>query len=346
MRPVRSIYLLQWAGAACLMLGMSALYAGSFLFNYGPNGTKIEGGANNTGGGITSGNDGSRFFQDKISVDGKDYFHVVVGDPALGFALEYYTTRYSSFGSFGKFGLRPASPDSGGNERSMIGNLVFSESGIKKLPGRQFGNAKDPFGRVNYRVNADPVTNNIISITAEGVPIDQRYRVSGNGTMNPNRMTMKMKLSDAGLDIEVDKPLLERKAKITQLLNDGPLVMKYVADMRASSFSDGEKTVDIVNILRMENPDMFVPGSGDFDQSLMAQKSKETAGHYTYTPGGGWNTGNGWDVDGSRFTPGSYTYSDGESFDPLTVHWERYFSYEQNAEYCSTGYRTSSVCPQ
>jgi hypothetical protein len=133
----------------------------------------------------------------------------------------------------------------------------------------------------------------------------------------------------------------------------------FQADMRGLSYSDMTRSAPIVNTLTLSGAKSPAFGAGDFDMGL-AQRSYVTAGRYSYQPGQGWlirspdGSGgytysanpNGWDVADSVFDEGSYTYSNGTGgFNVKGVKWQTFFDYSQNADYCSTGNRTATICP-
>jgi len=327
-----------------LLAGM-VLFAGSVAmaagveFNFQPVGAPFTGGINPAGSGA-AGNDGTRFYQDTIDIDGVKYFHVVVGDPATGFAIESYVTA-ATIATGQNADHRASSPDSGGNERALIGSqaeLSLDQGAIIQIPGRQFGNAKDPLG-----VTVNP---------ASGF---KHFDLSGNGTANPNRAMLRMVVGDAQMSQEVFKPLLGRKPLISQVTVDsdsqGEMVGQFIADLRGLTYSDMKTAAPLFNRLSILSPDFAVSGIADFDMSH-SQRSNVTAGRYTFTPGAGWSAPTdpdgqfNWDVDGSTFDEGSYTYSDGAGFNLEGINWGKFFDYDQNAVACSTGYRQQSVCPQ
>lgn len=304
----------------------------TFDFNSNPDAIAFIGGNYPSGGGL-NGNDGTRLIQEKVSIGGTDYMHLVIGQTSSGFVQESYITALLAT----PFGGRPFSPDSGGNERALIGDqatLDLSGSNIKLQPGRLFGNAKDPFG-----VTVDP---------ASGF---SPYDLSGNGTGNPTRATLRTVVSDGEMSMEVFKPMLERKPLVTQEINDGEISVDYQSDTRAIGYSDLNRAGTVSNRTSVNAPDMPSAGAADFDMS-MTQRSLVTAGQYSYSAGAGWSApsdpsgSGGWDVDGSTFDEGTYTYVDGNGFDVYAVDWSGFFNYSQNAAKCNTGHRVYQVCPQ
>jgi len=307
--------------------------AADFQFNFNSHGGIVPGGSN-VQGSFADGNDGTRFFQDVVDINGVSYFHVVVGDPATGFAMESYTTK-STGGLGSSSSTRPGSPDSGGNERALIGEFGTNQSQISSWAGRQFGNAKDPLGTILFTSPTDPGTP---------LPVDQRFNLSGNGTMNPSRMVMKMVLSGDGMSLEFDKPILARKPKISQSLSSENMSMQNVIDMRGLKYDEMDEAAPMSLVLNLNEPDLPVAGAANFDLQQMGQKTEVNAGRYIFTPGAGWNSFFGWDSTASSFDEGTYTYADG-NFDVLLTEWDKFFDNSQNAAACSSGYRQYSVCP-
>lgn len=293
--------------------------------------------------GTTAGfNDGSRFIQEKVYIGGVNYFHVVVGDPATNFALEsYIATENTVSSTVRNAGASPRgfSPYSGGNERAYqdlnVDGANLANNGI-------FGNSRDPLG-----------------VTVSAASGFKSYDLSGTGTADPRRVALRMLVSDADVTVEVLKPLLDRKPLITQTTSDSEMSALFQADMRGLSYSDTARAAPITNYLTLSGAKSPTNSAGDFDMS-QSQHSFVTAGRYSYQPGQGWlirtpdglggftysaNT-SGWDVANSVFDEGSYTYTNGTGgFNVSGVKWQSFFDYDQNAGYCATGNRVSTVCP-
>lgn len=323
----------------------AAAQAGEFQFNFDPNssGTALIGGVNVTNG-TFAGNDGTRFYQEAIDVDGVTYIHVVVGDPALGFSQESYTAStiqdlYADPWRATAFG-RPYSLHSGGNERRLIGDFPTNQDTIV---ARRFGNASSPFGATYFPSAEDQKNGNAVPLE-----VDERYRVSGVGTMDPTRMVLRLQVTDGDMSQEVFKPFLDRKPRISQTVADDTLSSEFVADMRGLTYRDINRAAPVINKMAINDPDMPGGGAGaSFDMSV-AEKSYVTAGRYIFSRTGrfsevtdpetgavttltkyGWQKGGGWDESGSVFNPGVYTYAD-DGFDPLSIDWTRYFDPAQN----------------
>lgn len=324
-RVLRTIPLWR-GGVAGLVLGLlaSVVSADGFVLNFEAHGNPAVGSPIPLGQtfGDSGGNDGTGFIQDIITIDGQQYFHVVIEDPNSDFRQESYTASVVQNWA-DRVGVRSFSPFAGGNERSIIGNndvVDTSQNKVKNWPKIRFGNAKDPFG---YKVYSSPQDK-----AGTVLPVDQRYRLSGNGTMDPSRVVMLMQMSDANVAVEYYKPALSRKPRISQTLTEGGVSARFVADMRGLDYQTLNQAAPVVNTFSLQDPDLPTPGAADFEMEL-SQKPHVTAGQYTFSPGS-WNTAGGWDVPDSFFTPGTYTYSEGAGFDVLNVDWTRFFDPLQN----------------
>ena len=261
-----------------------------------------------------------------VNIGGVNYFHTLVGDPATGFAIESYTraaglnTGNTIGNSGGAF-----SPDGGGNERSVIGATVATDN--------------------TFLQNSLNMSNPLAVDNQGGF---NNYQVSGTGSMNPNFTVFRMVLTDptpgGGMSMEVYKPFLDKKPRISQTIEDGGMSSVFVADERALSYSDSSTPAPVINNLVINDPGLPSAGAADFEMAL-AQIPDVTAGRFTYTPGTGWgpNATNptqdptlGWDQANSSFGQGTYNYVGGQGFDPLTFDWSTVFNYGDNAISCGS----------
>ena len=264
-----------------------------------------------------NGVDGTAFSQEVVNVNGVDYWRNVVGDPSSGFAMEYYT-RFGRNTSIAGESTIPFGLDGGGHEEAYNGAICSIGQSLSS--GNSCGNSEDPLGALH----------------------DNTY--TGTGTQFPDRMVFRMVLSGGGVDMEIYKPLLDGKARITQSVNDGTLNEVFVADMRGVSFSDKNTPIPIVINQTLDDPKLPEAGAADFSMN-MADQSQVSAGRYTFTPGAGWNTSIGWNKAGSWFDKGVYDYADGSGFDSYNFDWASVFDYSQNATECNTGGRRNAQCP-
>ena len=314
---------------AMLSLNATVSYAAGFATNFQP--TYSNWSSGNTLGycgfnicpsGHDSGNgDPTPFEESFVVVNGVRYIHVLVGDPASGFASESYT-RWGAGPNTTDPTIIPDlggvfSPDGGGNETTVIGNV----------PG----------------FNGTTGLNYLHDNLNMGNPLADSH-ISGTGANAPTNTVFRMVLScvgttacpvDAGnIAMEVSKPFLDKKPRISQTVESGSMTAVFVTDMRALSYSDISTPAPIVNNVVIDDPGIPGTGAGDFEMA-MAQATNITSGRFTYTPGSGWNTANGWIVNGSSFGQGTYSYIESTGFQPTTFDYKTVFDYAQNATACS-----------
>lgn len=248
-----------------------------------------------------------------VTIGGVQYFHTIVGDPATGFAIESYTRASPGSNPFSGASISSSgghfSQDGGGNQRAVIGDA----------------------GTPNTLLQDSLNMSNALG----------DYRVSGTGSMDPSFTVFRMVMTDpaGGMSMEVYKPFLDKKPRISQTVQDGSMTSVFVADERALSYSDSSTAAPVVNNLVINDPNLPSSGAADFEMAL-AQAPDVTAGRFTYTRGTGWtNSLNdptlGWDAPGSTFGQGTYYYVDGQGFDPLNFNWASVFNYSDNAVACS-----------
>ncbi len=262
-----------------------------------------------------------------VSINGVVYFHTLVGNPASGFAIESYT-RAAGYAIDPTTGLiadtgGAFSPDGGGNERAAM------------TPADQSG-----------AVNATPPTF-LQNATNSGNPLGI-YDISGTGSQDPTKTVFRMVLSDAagGMSMEVYKPFLDKKPRISQTVTDATMTSVFVTDQTALSYNDSSTAAPVVNNVVVNDPQLPSTGSADFEMAL-AQAPDVTSGRFIYTAGSGWvDPVNGWDkavnpttglVDptASSFGEGTYSYVDGAGFDPLNFDWSTVFDPTQNVSNCN-----------
>lgn len=244
------------------------------------------------------------------SINGIDYFHVIVGDPASGFAEESYTRYGAGFGSAVIQGSY--SPDGGGMETAFI-------SGWPGSPNTGAGN--------QWVVDSGNIGNPLASV-----------HVSGNGSQDPTKSVFRMIMTSAkgDMSLDVSKPFLDKKPIISQTVQSGNMTSVFVADMRGLSYSEMNNSAPVINTLVIQDP--TIPGNGAANFNMAdAPQSTVTAGRFTFTPGAGWNTaaGVGWAADNSSFDLGTYVYAGGGGFDAYSFDWTTVFDYSQNALNCT-----------
>ena len=241
-----------------------------------------------------------------VTVGGVQYFHTLVGDPATGFAIESYTRyRAGPNAVAGEIRVGDFSPDSGGNEQSVIGGF------------------------------SDPITAAYLENNANSANPFVNVHASGSGSQDPTKVVVRMVLTsaDGTMSQEFYKPFLDKKPRITETIADGAMAATFVADMTALGYNDMNSPIKLVNNLYMYDPGLDNV-SRNFEMAL-AQDPYVTAGRYTYVPGTKWDTIYGWDSPNSTFGLGTYTYLNAETgFNPYTFAWKDIFDYYQNALSC------------
>ena len=335
---------LLFACGILMSLGATSVHAASqsatgFSTNFSPVGNKGSGSILTTDGGGCSfaqdcgspylnNGDPTAYYQETVEVGGLYYFHVIIGDPASGFAQESWTpgaegrTSNNGFTSTGTVGLQAAfNPNAAGMERdtTYVNDPTFNSTAevsnsYSTLTSYMilYGNLADPFNTVHR---------------------------SGNGGADPSNAIFHMVLISPNGDMamDVNKPFLDKKPIITQTVQDGGMSAVYVADMTKLSYSDMNTPINIINNVTFDDPSIPGNGSANFDMAN-SQQSDITAGRYTFTkgPGYGWqNAANGWDTVGSSFTLGTYSYyGTATGFDVYTTDWTSFFEYDQNAIAC------------
>lgn len=274
-------------------------------------------------------NDPTKFYYERLYLDGKRYWHIVIGDPDTDdFAQDSYIAVL---------------PDGGGGfiqsyskGRSTLGWGPQDEGNLEEFSG----NGWDPLG----------VNNSVV--------------YTGNGTGNPLKVVMRQVMGTGSLsgsgnirnwdcDLgqfcqEFLKSELGFKPKITQNYVADDIVIDFAIDMLAISYSDDTTAVTMVNTLRIidstfpaSNPQFL--SSEFFDASTQVGEADISAGKYAYTPGA--------DALGI-YNIGSYSYAGGEVANDfqLDIDWAAYYdatqnplgAYPGNAERCAN--ETHAVC--
>lgn len=263
------------------------------------------------------------------------YFHTIVGDPSSGFAIESYTP-YAGGPNIGTLvgdipgGGGAFSPSGGGNETAFMANPPVSYN--------------PPSDGVSPGSLMTSSSNMVYPLGVPGDPTLTQH-ISGSGTQDPTKSVFRMVMTDqkGDMSMEVYKPFLDKKPRISQTVQDGTMTSSFVADMTAISYSDMNTPVHLVNNLKIQDPTAgsTLGSAADFSMAL-AQHSDVTAGRFTFTPGTGWNSADGWDSPNSSFDPGTYNYIDGGGFNPLTFDWASQFHYNENRLACSRTGSTST----
>lgn len=188
-----------------------------------------------------------------LSDEGTPFYHMIIGDPATGFAQETYiqTAPSNISNAFGLIG--PALSSSGGGTGGGSNNLESS-------------NAADP-----------------ISASAA---------IGGNATGNPERVLMRQIVTDSELSQEFLKQGLAGKPLINNTIETDRHSAVFIMDGSDLSYSDMETAATVTNTLQILDPDI-PESSASFDMSQDSQSSMVTAGRYIYTPGSSAGGGSG-----------------------------------------------------
>lgn len=232
------------------------------------------------------------FLQEVISSGGTNYYHVVIGDSASDFALEYYIrTLGGNVCWFGCTGARIANGGMGGD--GGVAPLSASSG-----TGGLTGNGTNPLGAAAS---------------------------SGNGTGRPDQAVIRMVNKSAEMQQEFLKATEISKPKITQVVNNGGVTSNFMIDMTNLNYSTINTPATIaltqaVGDTGFPATQTGFPSSGTFDIANFAATREVTGGRYTYTAG----TGDG----GSA---GTYTYF-ADKFDLNAVDWASFCDPAQNPD--------------
>jgi len=235
---------------------------------------------------------------------GHSYYHLLIGNPAEGFAQDIYIRKdgYTDFQN--------------GTGSASKGTAI---------------NAHDVFGSGN-----------------------------GSNTGNPNKVIVRQILNDGEIAQEFLKNKLDKKPKISQMLNTPDISLLFIVDMSNSTYTDNSTAGMVINSLTLVDPgtaEWRGMGIGDFSMlsdgsttSIVAggwegevgkQNSQITAGRYIYTPGETLyrrTNGNQLVVVDSSGAGGTYTYLY-DSFDPFTVDVNDLFDFTEDNPWTYTSQR-------
>lgn len=221
---------------------------------------------------------------------GRQYYHIIVGDPADGFAQEVFIYKSTAF----------SQQDTRGDANSAS----FGAGGTILTTGQHYdSNAHDIFG-------------------VTGI-ID-----SGNGSANPTSVIVRQILNDGELSQEFLKDNFAKKPRITQIAFGEDINMFFDLDMRNSTYTDNSKAGSITNFLTLEPSLISLPEVGIGDFSMMTDQSGNksiVAGGRDTTNSANINvTGGRYTWSGPSRGKGTYTYIEG-GFDHTKIDWEQFF---------------------
>ncbi len=220
--------------------------------------------------------------------NGNVYYHMITGDLADGFIQEAYV-QMNVGGSYGNTG-EPANAESASGGTGLY---IPRTANVNTL---DLGNGYDPLD-----MDANARAQNV---------------VSGNGTGNPTRVTIRQLINDGEIMMEFLKDKYEYKPKITQMIVAADMLSLFDIDMRAVKYQGaGEQmTTDspIFNTLQLYGEDLNAVAA-NFDMATDTDQSTVTGGKYEYVDGAGFG--------GSE---GTYNYSSG-TFNHEAQGWAELF---------------------
>lgn len=222
-----------------------------------------------------------------VNIDGTEraFYHLIVGDLADGFIQETYVEMGFAFSHQS---TAPAFfPDA--PISNLMGSASAGDYGVTgSRPITNPTNGKDPLGAVS---------------------------TSGNGTGNPNRVIMLQLNNDGEIFAEFRKDYLLNKPKFYQrVARFGDIDMEFEFDMQSLTYGDATQAGDVLRN-SIEIFDESMAADTNFDVTTEAQNSRISGGMFSYADDNG----------GIGGSDGSYTYTDGGSFDQKGVDWEALF---------------------
>lgn len=239
------------------------------------------------------------FVYERVIEGGIPYYHMIVGDPASGFAQEVYIRAGVSAPGFitGGSCTGPGTCDEGTS--APIGS-DFSSSG-----GRGSDN--------------NPVISNAF------FPLEQNPTLSGNMSGNPTRVQMRQLLVDGDLTLDFVKDRYLEKPSISNTIEDAEFRSVFSMDSTGNLYTNDQTPSVVTNTVEHLGtdlpPDVRPPGGGPssafFNMETDAENSVVTAGRYTWTPG----TGPGQSI-------GTYNYVDGGGHNPAP-NWNSFFDHRE-----------------
>ena len=200
---------------------------------------------------------------------------------------------------------------------------------IVGLPGDSF--VQESYIKVSGTyITSDSDGNQFYSSTSGGAwwlqaagnptdPLRNDAGFTGNGTGNPNKMSLRQILTDTsqGYKEEFLKAKFTEKPSFTQSVNNSELQMNFGVDMSGINYNTSTMKGAITNTLKLL--DTLIPqDSASFDAVAQSQTSTTSAGQYTYSPG-----------FGPGASAGAYKYVDG-GFDVYNIDWKSFRDPTQN----------------
>ena len=252
-----------------------------------------------------------------VTIDGKDYYHIVVGSEADGFLQETYIQTGYTINFDSTVTQKP------------VGNLVYAwpEIWAANSTGDKWGSASEGDHTVKIGENWSGGGGEATTVGNAADPLGLSS-VSGNGTGNPNKVIIRQLMKDDEITQVFLKERLANKPKITQDIDVANSIrMTFEVDMSNSTYSqDNLDPLSITNTIELLGDNVptnqgfgDTPDSTDFDVIARAQASDVNAGKYTYTPPA---IGDDPELKG---TNGVYTYVGNDGFEFASTDWATFY---------------------
>lgn len=228
------------------------------------------------------------------------YYHLIVGDPASGFAQEVYIQA----GFFGQTGGSCSDPVDCSGTAAAIGGNPTTIGGVSASGG-----------------------SSVVSFGFEGNgfdPLGSNATTTGNSSGNPSRVQMRQLVTDGDLTVDFVKDRYAEKPSISNVIDASDLNATLIIDSTGNPLTSAATASVVTNTTELKGsdlpPDVSSPNGGPsavrFDAATDAQNSHVTAGMYSYAPGAG--------PGGSS---GTYTYSEGSA--NINPDWSSYFDHTE-----------------
>ncbi len=209
------------------------------------------------------------FYYGIATLDGNNYYHMIIGDPEGGFAQEVFIRMGVGLIfpiEAQELAFEPAEqgipfncPPAGG----PCANI--SEGPLSSFSSSSRGAGADGFGEGNGMS-----------------PLNPNALFSGNASGNPERVQMRQLVRDGDLTSDFLKDRFLDKPNITNTIETGDIRVHFFMDSTGNRYNTLNTPSAVTNTVEHLNPS--VPeGSALFDMATDAQNLHLTAGRYTYT---------------------------------------------------------------
>lgn len=243
------------------------------------------------------------FIYERVMDGTTPYYHMIVGDPASGFAQEVYIQTGFNGGPVNQplcagpvncGGVIPASGRLNPTEHSASDGETWSFDGFTLA----LGSGSDPLGT------------------------DATF--TGNSSGNPTRVQMRQLVTDGDLTVDFVKDKYLEKPSITNIIDAADLNATVIIDSTGNPLNSAATASVVTNTTELKGsnlpPDISSPNGGPsavrFDMATDAQNPHVTAGQYFYTPG-----------SSDKGSSGTYTYSEGGA--NINPDWSSYFDHSE-----------------